>query len=133
MGLNNNGWSLGREVFYIIIFVICLVIAIIGIIRMNLFMGDTPAFDNDTFDYNLLEIKLVNASKNYIDNKDKVSNKEIIKSSLLINEGYMNDLKDGVGEECSGYVEATVDEVIEYKAYVSCFNYTTAGYDSKKD
>lgn len=130
MKLNNNGWSLGREVFYIIIFAVCLIIAIIGIIKMNLFMGKMP--NSDTFNYSSLETKLVNASISYLYNKEKISNYELITSKTLITNGYIDNFVDGAGEECNGYVEATTTDEISYKAFVSCYNYTTTGYSSKK-
>lgn len=130
MKLNKKGWSLGREMFYLILFAVCLVIAIIGIVRMNLLFGKMPSAD--TFNYNALEEKLISASKSYIENKEKIDESGVIKSKKLIEKGYLNSLNDGANAECAGYVITSVTDTISYNAYISCYNYTTQGYSSSK-
>lgn len=130
MKLNKKGWALDIEIFYIGIFVLCLIIAIFGIIKLNLLLGKDKT---KNFNYETLETKLVNASKNYIDEKDKISENEIVTSAELISRNYLDELKDGDDTDCSGYVEVEVSDTIEYKTYISCFDYTTKGYKASKD
>ena len=54
-----------------------------------------------------------------------------IRSNVDVSSG-IDNFVDGVGEECDGYVEATTTDEISYKAFISCYNYTTIGYSSKK-
>ena len=133
MKLDKKGWDLGRETFYIIIFAVCLIIAIIGIIRMNLLLDDGPDINigTDSFDYSILENKLVTHSKDYINNKEKINSTEIITDDVLLENEYMSEFVDGTGEKCDGYVifDSTTDT---YTPYISCFNYATAGYDKTK-
>lgn len=130
MKLNKKGWALDIEIFYIGVFVLCLIIAIFGIIKLNLLLGKDKV---KNFNYETLETKLVAASKNYINDKDKISENEIITSAELINKNYLDELKDGDNTDCSGYVEIKVSDTMEYKAYITCFDYTTKGYRTNKD
>lgn len=133
MKLNKNGWSLTSEIVYMIIFAICLLIAIIGIIRMNLLVGHNNNENNSNFNYSYLEEKLEEAAKNYINDKEEIFDEEIIKSSILKSGGYLTDFKDGDNTDCKGYVEVKVEEDIIYKSFITCFDYTTKGYDYKKE
>lgn len=130
MKLNKKGWALDIEIFYIGVFVLCLIIAIFGIIKLNLLLGRDK---NKNFNYETLETKLVNASKEYIDDKDKISENEIITSSELISKNYLDELKDEDNTDCTGYVEVEVSDEMEYKAYITCFDYTTKGYRASKE
>ncbi len=134
MKLNKNGWALDIEIFYIIIFVLCLIIAIIGIIRMDLLMGrdKIDVQGTDSFNYTSLETKLKDAAEEFLNDKSVLSSEELVTVSALKRSDYLEEFKDGNGESCDGYVEAKISETIEYKTYISCYNYKTEGYDSKK-
>lgn len=127
MKLNKKGWALSTEVFYLIIFVICLIVAIIGIIRLGLYLNNGEKY----FDYQSLEVKLEESSKNYVSNKVEVDDYELVRSSTLKSNNYLSDFEDGKGNSCSGYVEVYNNN--EYKSYVKCPYYETFGYDSGKD
>lgn len=134
MKLNKNGWALDIEIFYIIIFVLCLIIAIIGIIRMDLLMNHNKEDfkGTDSFNYTSLETKLKDAAEEFLNDKSVLNSEELVTVSTLKRTEYLEEFKDGNGEACDGYVEAEISEVIEYKTYISCYNYKTEGYDLKK-
>ena len=127
MKLNKKGWTLQIEVFYLLIFVVCLVIAIIGIIRLGLYLNKDAKY----FDYPSLENKIVESAKNYVNDKLEVDDYELIGSNTLKNKGYLTDLVDGENNQCSGYVE--VYNSNRYKGYIKCIYYETLGYEMEKD
>lgn len=89
-------------------------------------------YKNKSSDYKILEQKLVEAEKKYIDAKFLYpqDNKELkVTADILMKNGYLEELKVN-NEDCDGY--ATIQKngtVFEYKGYVACKNYKTKGYE----
>ena len=132
---NKNGWGLPSAIFFIVLFFIALIIAIIGIKKFGLLDGNNSKLKNN---YSQIENKLVEASKKYISEKyNNVLNEDIliIRISNLKENNYINNIKDEEGNSCSGYVEVykNSSSKILYKSYIKCINYKTEGYDSSKD
>ena len=131
--MNKNGWGLRVELLFIIIFLICLIIATIGLKRMGMFGGNDNTYEqnNDNFSYTRLESTLNDASKRYYQNhyEDNTTETTIV-SSTLISNGYMSTLKDGNGRVCSGYtkVVSNYSGGLVFTSYINCPNYKTVGY-----
>lgn len=140
MKLNKKGWGLTNEIIFISIFVICLIIAFVGIYRLGfLGFGKNEDKPNDTFSYEALEKKLQNGTRDYI--KDEYNNELgldtlIITANLLRTKGYLNNYVDENDKYCSGYCEVYLseDDTIVFEPYVKCgSNYESKGYVSRKD
>jgi hypothetical protein len=130
-----NGWELSPELFFIFLFFFCLFVAILGIKKMGLF---DPGKQKVKTDYSLLESKLIESSKKYI-NKTYDNNIEgetiILRVSHLIKNNYLNGFKDNEGNNCSGYTEVykSSSSNIIYEPYINCIEYQTSGYNANKD
>ena len=131
--LNKNGWGLRVELLFIAIFLVCLLVATIGLRRFGLF-GNPSALDKDYYraSYSELETKMNDAAKRYYQNNYS-SDEEgvlIIKSYTLLFNGYMTDLVDENGNKCSGYTKVirTIDSNT-FTTYINCPNYKTSGYE----
>lgn len=134
---NKNGWGLTVEIMFLMIFLLCLFIAIIGIKKFGLFGGKETTVEIK-IDSSIIEKKLVNAGKKYVNERyDNIIDEEmlILRVSHLKKNKYINTLKDNNGASCSGYVEVYKDSAsnIMYLPYIKCKSYTTEGYDSRKD
>ncbi len=130
--MNKNGWGLRVELMFIIIFLVCLLIATIGLKRMGMFGGDTSyEKPDDNFSYVKLENSLNEASKRYYQNHYEDSTTEVtIMSSTLISNGYISILKDENGRVCSGYTKvlSNYSGGLVFTSYINCPNYKTVGY-----
>ena len=133
--LNNNGWGLRAELMFILLFLICLLIATIGLIRFGLLGDDNDIKGNINspyFSYQTLEIRLNNASIKYFESHVETGNYDgmIIKSYGLVNLGYISELLDEDGNKCVGYTRV-VKQVNgpSFTSYISCPKYKTNGYD----
>lgn len=147
--MNKNGWGLTNELIFILIFIICLVIVVIGLKKLSLLENFNPNYHSNTdtnngavekeYDYNSLEEKLRNSTIKYIEkeyNNQLGIDTLIIQSDTLREKGYLTDYSDENGKYCSGYCEVYINEndVIEYKPYVKCDDlYETEGYVERKD
>ncbi len=84
-----------------------------------------------TYPYIQLEDSLVNATKKYYEQKYSYPMKgesTYIDYTELKDNNMIESLnKDD--DECTGYVKVTMNNVVEYKAYIKCNNYTTKDYD----
>ncbi len=139
--MNKNGWGLRVELVFILMFLICLVIAIIGLNRFGL-LGDNDNSlinqgKNNTFSYGILESKITASAKRYFldyyDNELQMD-KVIVRASTLYYNGYMEKLYDDDNDSCSGYVEViNVSGGLVYVPYIKCSNYKTIGYDESND
>lgn len=128
--LNKKGWGLRVELLFIVLFLVCLLIATIGLNRFGLF-GNSNV-NNDAFSYSDLEYKLNDAAKRYYQNNYEVSldNTLIINSSTLLFNGYLSNFVDGNNNNCSGYTRViSKSGSITYTSYIKCPNYKTPGYD----
>ena len=130
--MNKNGWGLRVELLFIILFLVCLIIATIGLKKMGMFGEESP-FEkkDDNFSYSRLESTLNDASRRYYQNNYEDNTTETtIMSSTLISNGYMSTLKDGNGRACSGYtkVVSNYSGGLIFTSYINSPNYKTAGY-----
>ncbi len=135
-----NGWGLRVELLFIAMFVVCILIAYIGLKSFGLIGGDknesgtnTDNTDKSGFDYRQLELKAANAGKQYyLNNPQNMTGDEFIVSvTTLKGGGYLSSLTDGNNKECNGYVKLlkTGNQV----AYISCPDYKTEGYNKDNE
>lgn len=105
-------------------------IIVVGIFTLLTLFGLT--YKNKTNEYKVLEKKLVEAEKKYVDAKFLYpnDNKELkISAEELTRNGYMDTLELN-GSTCEGY--ATIKKngtVFEYNGYINCGEYKTKGYE----
>lgn len=124
MKLNNKGWGTIEMILLSSGLLIALMVSIYFIYQL---FGN---FDNAVSNkiYSDLEIKLVDASKKYIQSSsiDKLP----IRLSLndLKNAGYIGDFKDDNGNDCDGYVIISDRVLYNYNAFISCPNFISENY-----
>lgn len=109
------------------LFIIWAIIVVIVLILLTIlgFM-----LKNNNKEYHELEDKLKVSGEKY-GNTEFIYNNEFktLKITTEELENYIDyDLKVNE-DECTGYVEVTYDYAYEYKAFISCNNYTTKGYE----
>lgn len=132
--MNKNGWGLRVELLFIVIFLICLLVATIGLRKFGLF-GNPSALDKDytyKVSYDELEAKMNDASRRYYENNYDNKEEDIItiKSYTLLFNGYMTDLIDEFGNKCSGYTKViSSNGKSSFTTYINCPNYKTTGYE----
>ena len=132
--INKNGWGLRAELMFILLFLVCLLIATIGLIRFGL-LGDNNNVKGNInsiyFSYQALENQLYSASVRYYNNHnyDKNDDYIVIRSYALVNYGYMSELLDEDGNKCVGYTRV-VKQINgpSFTPYISCPKYKTNGY-----
>ena len=88
--------------------------------------------------YSDIEDKMINAAKEYVNKyyENKLSEASLfLKVSTLKKYKYLDTIKDANNNECSGYVQVSKndDESLSYTPYLKCKNYTTSGYEERKD
>ena len=162
MKLNNNGWGFIEFFAFLVIFIGCLFATFAGLKKFGLvdennqFVKDfsnvtlfKPSTneekeekekdkDKKIVSYAELQENMVSATKEYIkeyyDNNLGVDTLNIRVSQLKKN-GFLKELKDNSGKNCSGYVSVYVDDnsEIKYDPYMKCNEYKTQGYESRKD
>lgn len=132
MNLNNKGWGLQTMMIFVLILMICLVV--IAAMINNTFKDVTG---NSSYNYAILEDKLKDASKKYIE-KNNISINEGNNYTITVNKlqkaGYLKELKDNE-IKCTGYtiIEKNKDK-LTYKPYIRCgSNYKTKNYTSVLD
>lgn len=85
--------------------------------------------------YGDIEKKLVNSTSGYVEYKFlyntvdkngslKITTKELIDNEFLNEEDLVKD-----DDKCTGYVVVTKKDVYNYKSFIKCGKYTTAGYE----
>lgn len=84
--------------------------------------------------YQTLEEKLETSARKYA--QDNVllcedAGEYIVLSSELMKAGYLDNLEID-DNACTGYVVIKNDGVYQYKAYISCRQYTTKNYENQK-
>ena len=147
--MNKHGWGLASELIFILIFVVCLVIAILGLRQFSLLEEFNPNYYSNTntnndaiekeFNYQELEVRLKNSTIDYV--RDVYNNQLgldtlIIQATLLRENGYLHNYSDEDDKYCSGYCEVYLDEnnEIVYEPYVKCGDfYESKGYVERKD
>lgn len=122
--MNKHGWGLRKELAFILLFVFCLLIAMIGLNEFGLGMsGDT----GDS--YKTLENKLTSAALKYYNDKGySGADVIIVNVSSLKNNGYLSKFVDENGLACEGYAKIVNSSVAV--PYLRCFSYKTSGYES---
>lgn len=139
--MKRNGWGLRVELLFILMFLVCLLIAIIGLNRMGLMgegnFNDSKKEINTKETYTLMEQKMVGATKEYVNSYyggEYINDSITVRYSSLYYNNYLDKLTDNNGKECSGYVSVkNIDSVLIYNAYLKCPGYRTSGYESVKD
>lgn len=130
--LKKNGWGLSVEIIFILIFAVCIIIAVIILNTAGLVgKKDNSYTTNNDFDYNALEEKAADAGKEYYNEnyKNGTDDTIIVSIQTLNYGGYLKDkIYDENNKECTGYVKLlkTGNQI----AYISCSKYETPGYES---
>ena len=146
MKMKKNGWGLRVELLFIILFVVCILFAFIGLHGFGLFGGnenddegkvnnpDSGSNNNNNnnnnsgFNYKELEQKAADAGKQYYENnKENITDDEIVTFLALTSGGYLQTLSDEDNKECTGYVILLKNG--NQVAYVNCPKYKTEGYN----
>lgn len=124
--MNKHGWGLRKELAFILLFVFCLLIAMVGLSQFGL-----TEDSSDKTSYKTLENKLTSAALEYYNDKYNSASGDvvIIKFSTLKNNGYISKFEDVNGLECNGYTKIVNSDV--GISYIRCFGYKTNGYDSQ--
>ncbi len=141
--MKKNGWGLRTELLFILMFLMCLVIATIGLNKMGLLGGNSDSIDefktdvNSEETYESMEERLNNAAKDYVVKYyggENISDSIVVRYSSLYYNSYIAKLVDNKGRSCSGYVEVeNINSNLIYYSYLKCPEYKTSGYDSSKD
>lgn len=141
--MNKNGWGLRVELFYILIFLFCLVVATIGLNRLGLLGENDNALvkpdtsGSETYSYEPLETKVVSAAKKYYQDMYSGGSEDIVivRVSTLQANGYLGELVDDRNKSCSGYAKVITSSGGQqvYVSYIKCSRYTTTGYESEND
>ncbi len=126
MKLNNKGWGTLEMLLLSGGLLIALLIAVFFIYKLYGSIGNS--IENKI--YLDLESNLEVAAKNYIDdNNIKVNGEYRISFETLKSNNYIDELKDGKGKNCDGYViVSNVDNIDYYNGYVLCKGYQTLNY-----
>ena len=124
--MNKHGWGLRKELAFILLFVFCLLIAMVGLSQFGL-----TEDSSDKTSYKTLENKLTSAALEYYNDKYNSASGDvvIIKFSTLKNNGYISKFEDVNGLECNGYTKIVNSDV--GVSYIRCFGYKTNGYDGQ--
>lgn len=133
--MNKNGWGLRVELAFLLLFLICLLIATIGLHRMGLlgnngvYEDDGYIYDNVNYDYDALEKKVTDAAGEYYKSayNSKSNDTIVVTTSKLKNAGYLGSIEDGRGRECKGY--AIIINTGNIVSYIKCGMYKTVGYN----
>ena len=86
---------------------------------------------NHVYPYTELEEKLITTTKKYYESKYQypaAGESKYISLDELKENNLIESLKKD-DDECNGFVKVTKNNVIEYKSYIKCNNYTTKDYD----
>ena len=135
--MNKNGWGLRVELAFLLLFLVCLLIATVGLHRLGLLGNDNGVYTDDSgyiedsvnYDYSSLEKKVTNAASEYY--KDVyTSNYDdtiVVSTSKLKDGGYLDSIKDARGKECKGY--SMILKSGNIVSYIRCSIYKTVGYN----
>ena len=133
--MNKNGWGLRAELGFLLLFLICLLIATIGLHRLGIFGSSDEKIGTieltDKSDYSEMESKLVEASIRYYNNTYPNGSDDtvIVTIDTLKSNGYMEALTDKLGRECKGYTK--VLKTGTAVSYIRCSFYKTTGYNEE--
>ena len=151
MKLNNVGWGYREMIIYSCIIIFALVFVAISIssfyddvvtpnesITHNNNVVEEEKEDEkpivtDTDYYALQELKLKNATLDYVNTYSYDLTDDILKVSIdtLVSFNFMSEIYDQTGtSKCSGYSNVYITDKGSYeiRPYISCSNYVTSGY-----
>ena len=122
--MNKKGFGLRKELAFVLLFVFCLLISVLGLSQFDVIDG---SYSGES--YSSLENKLTTAAlKYYKDRYDGYSSDTvIINLKTLKDNRYITKFTDEDGVSCNGYVEVVNSNV--GMSYIRCFNYKTSGYN----
>ena len=125
--MNKNGFGLRKELAFILLFLFCILVSVVGLNQFNSEINGSVSGNN----YKSLENKLTSAALDYYNDKYTYSSGDvvIIKYDTLYKNGYISKLKDSNGFECSGYTK--VVNSTTGISYINCFTYKTTGYSGE--
>ncbi len=136
--MNNNGWGLRVELAFLLLFLICLLIAAIGLHRLGLLGNDKGVYEDDNgyiydnvnYDYNALEKKVTTAASEYYKNVYHSTSDDtiVVNVDKLKSAGYLDSITDARGKECKGY--SIILKTGNIVSYVNCTFYKTVGYNN---
>lgn len=128
--MNKKGWGLRAELGFLLLFLVCLLVATIGLHRLGIFGASSTVISNSDSNYNYtdLENRVNEAAKRYYSNNypNGSSDTVIISVNTLKNSGYLNPIYDNLNRECKGY--AKVLSTGTCVSYIRCGFYKTTGY-----
>lgn len=134
--MNKNGWGLRIELAFLILFLVCLLIATLGLHSMGLLGNDGGVYqddgyinDNVNFDYDSLEKEVTSAANEYYKDayNSDIDDTLIVTVDKLKNEGYLGDVTDSRGRNCKGY--SMIMKSGNIVSYIRCSFYKTVGYN----
>ena len=130
--MNKNGWGLRAALGFILLFLVCLLVATIGLHRLGIFGSSSTSItgtnNSGNFNYTEAENRVSEAAKRYYNNNypNGASDTVIISVNTLKNNGYLNPIYDNLNRECRGY--AKVLPTGTCVSYIRCGFYKTTGY-----
>lgn len=135
--MNKVGWGLRAELGFLLLFLVCLLIATIGLHKLGLVGNNEPGVEEDfsiytvgngNYDYESLEDEVTLAARKYYDLKYPNGSADTIVVSVdtLKNNGYLSPIYDSRNKECKGYARILRSKTIV--SYIKCSVYKTAGY-----
>ena len=136
--MNKNGWGLRAELAFLLLFLICILIATIGLHRMGLLGNNDSGVYEDfssyssgssSFDYDSLEKQVETAAKRYYNDKYSTGDTIVVSVDTLKTYGYLMPIYDSRSKECKGY--AKILRTGNAIAYIKCSNYKTVGYSEE--
>ena len=124
--MNKHGWGLRKELAFILLFVFCLLIAMIGLSEFGIAKDTTQ-----NRSYKTMENELTKAALKYYKAKYNGYSYDtvIVKLDTLKNNGYISEFKDSNGVNCNGYTKVLNADVA--LSYIKCFGYKTSGFESQ--
>lgn len=129
-------WGLRWELCIIIVFIVCLLIATIGLNKFGLLSHDDNSYirytgveEGDTFSYSELESMVAQAGSKYYKSHypNGLSSNTAVSVNKLYNAGYLSTLYDGKSRRCTGYAYLT--KAGSSFGYIKCPRYRSEGYD----
>ncbi len=129
--MNKKGWGLRVELAFLLLFLVCLLLATIFLQKLDIFGSgdkDFGSFETSKYDYTILENKVSSSAKMYYENVyPNGSNDTVIVSvETLKNSGYLSDLSDNLNRDCKGYAKILSNG--NCVSYIRCPFYKTTGY-----